>query len=244
MNKKNNYYKITGSLDVPTAIIIAGAIISISLIYALGKNSGSNSSAPLAQIKDAVIENKSFKNAKLVTNEDHIFGDPQAPITIIEFSDTECPFCKKFHETMHQIVKDYDGKVAWVYRHFPLDSLHSKARKEALATECAANLGGNAKFWAYLDRLVEITPSNDGLDLEELPRIAKYIGLDIEKFNSCLNSGKLDNLVEAQYQDGLTAGAEGTPYSIIIKNGEPVNTIEGAYPYGSIKQSIDKALAL
>jgi len=100
-----------------------------------------------------------------------------APVKIVEFSDTECPFCKRFHTTMQQVVKDSNGQVAWVYRHFPLDQLHSKARKEAEATECAAELGGNEKFWAYLNRLMEVTPANDGLDLAELPVIAAYVGL-------------------------------------------------------------------
>jgi protein-disulfide isomerase len=243
MNTKNTNYKIKGSLDVPTAIVIAGAIIGVSLVYALSKNGDSTANPPLAQIKDAVLDNQSFKNLTPVSEKDHIFGDPNAPIKIVEFSDTECPFCKKFHETMHKIAKDYDGKVAWVYRSFPLDSLHTKALAEAVALECAADLGGNAKFWAYLDRLMEITPSNDGLNLEELPRIAKYISLDGNKFTSCQNSGKFDAIVETQYQDGIASGAEGTPYSVIVKDGAPIDTIEGAYPYSSVKESIDKALA-
>ena len=243
MNNKNKYSKLKGSLDIPTAIILAGVIIGISVIYALGtKNSAAN--PPLAQIKDSVTANQDFKNIKPITSEDHLFGDPKAPIKIVEFSDPECPFCKKFHSTMHEVLKNYDGQVAWVYRHFPLDSLHSQARKETAATECAANLGGNAKFWAYLDRLMEVTPSNNGLDLAELPRIAKYVGLDVEKFQTCLISGQFDAKVESQYQDGLTSGAAGTPYGVIITPQGPVSTIEGAYPYSSVKQSIDKALAL
>ena len=242
MNNKN--IKNKGSLDIPTAIIIAGFMIGISLIYALGRGNTPVTNPPLAQLKDAVLDDQPFKNIKPVTSEDHIFGDPNAPIKIVNFSDTECPFCKRFHTTMHEVAKNYDGKVAWVYRHFPLDSLHTKARKEAVATECAASLGGNAKFWAYLDRLMEITPSNDGLDLAELPIIAKYIGLDVQQFQTCLDSGKFDAKIEAQYQDGLASGAQGTPYSVIINSKGPNSTIEGAYPYNSVKQSIDKALAL
>src|SRR5207249_6414117 len=79
-----------------------------------------------------------------------------------------------------------DGKVVWVYRHFPIDSLHSKARKEAQASECAAALGGNEAFWAYSDKLFEVTPSNNRLDLAQLPRIAQEIGLDRAQFETCL----------------------------------------------------------
>ena len=104
------------------------------------------------------------RNVRQVTDSDHLRGDPKAKVKVVEFSDLECPFCKRFHVTMQQVIEEYDGKVAWIYRHFPLDSLHSKARKEAEASECAAELGGNDGFWAYIDKLFEITPSNNGLD--------------------------------------------------------------------------------
>ena len=96
---------------------------------------------------------------------------------VVEFSDLECPFCKRFHATMQQTVAAYGGQVAWVYRHFPIDQLHSKAPKEAEATECAAELGGNDKFWAYTNRLMEVTPANNGLILPNLPRLQYSSGL-------------------------------------------------------------------
>ncbi len=101
-----------------------------------------------------------------VTEKDHVFGNRGAELMIVEYSDPECPFCKRFHETMAQVMSEYgkQGKVAWVYRHFPLDAIHSKARKEAEAMECAGELGGNDKFWAYLNKLMEITPSNNQFD--------------------------------------------------------------------------------
>lgn len=101
-----------------------------------------------------------------VTEKDHIAGNPQADLIIIEYSDPECPFCKRFHETMVQAMDEYgkQGKVAWVYRHFPLDAIHSKARHEAEAIECAGELGGNDKFWEYVNTLYKITPSNNQLD--------------------------------------------------------------------------------
>ncbi len=85
---------------------------------------------------------------------DHILGDINAPVTLVVFSDTECPYCKRFHIASKQIVSKYEGKVRLVYRHNPLDGLHNKARKEAEATECANEQG---KFWAFIDKLYEIT---------------------------------------------------------------------------------------
>jgi len=145
------------------------------------------------------------KNVKPVSAEDHIFGNPDAPIKIVEFSDLECPFCKRYHPTLKKIMEDYgkDGKIAWVYRHFPLESIHSKAPKEAEASECAAELGGNAKFWSYVDRLYQVTPSNNGLDLKMLPKIAEDIGIDRGNFENCLASGKHAQKVSDQSDDAI-----------------------------------------
>ena len=176
-----------------------------------------------------------------VTDQDWIRGDKNAPVTIVEFSDPECPFCKRFHQTMQEVMKEYDGKVRWVYRQFPLASLHSKAPKEAEAIECAGDQGGNAKFWAYLDKVFEITPSNNGLDLNKLPQIAKDIGLNVDKFNNCLNSGKFTNKIQKSIQAAGAAGAQGTPYSIMIVNGKKT-VINGAQPLSQVKSMIDSAL--
>lgn len=99
-----------------------------------------------------------------VSQNDFIKGDLNAEIVAVEYSDSECPFSKRFHVTMQQVMKNYNGKVAWVFRFFPLDSLHQKARSESEAIECAGMLKGNEMFWKYLDRVFELTSSNDGLD--------------------------------------------------------------------------------
>lgn len=172
---------------------------------------------------------------------DWIKGDKNADISIIEFSDLECPFCKRFHATMQQVVADYDGKVNWIYRHFPLTSLHSKAPKEAEATECAGEQGGNDAFWAYTDRLFEITPANNGLDASQLPVIADYVGLDVNKFNECLDSGKYAKKVQEQSKQAQAAGGRGTPYSVIIAGDQKI-PIPGALPIDSVKSLIDSLL--
>ena len=185
---------------------------------------------------------------KPVDGEDHILGNPGAPVKLVEFSDFECPFCKRFHRTMKRLMDEYgkDGKVAWVYRHFPLDSLHSKARKEAQAAECANELGGNEAFWAYSDRLFEVAPSNDRLDLALLPRIAQEIGLDRAKFEACLEGdsrgGKYAAHIEADVQDATASGGTGTPYSLVIAPNGKTFPINGAQPYAAVKAIIDLAL--
>lgn len=139
-------FPINGALPLEDVKSIVDQALAISAKAKLPKTSGESS------------------NVRKVDDSDHLRGDPKASVKVVEFSDLECPFCKRFHLTMQQLMEGYSGKVAWVYRHFPLDSLHPKARKEAEASECAAELGGNDGFWAYIDKLFEITPSNNGLD--------------------------------------------------------------------------------
>ena len=226
---------------MPIAVVIAGALIAVSVFYSGGK-------APTEGIanqpqQQEVEQSGDLEQMTPITSKDHIRGDINAPVKIVEYSDTECPFCKRFHSTMKEVMVEYgkDGKVAWVYRHFPLDQLHSKARKEAVALECAGDLGGNDKFWEYADRLYEVTPANNGLDLSELPKIAQYIGLDTAKFNTCLASTKFDKHIEDEVQNAITTGGNGTPWSIVVgKNGKKY-PLSGAQPLSAVKQLIDLA---
>jgi protein-disulfide isomerase len=175
-------------------------------------------------------------NIAPVTTDDHIRGDiAQAQVVIVEFSDIDCPFCQRFHTTMQQIIDDYQGKVAWVYRHFPLDSLHPQARKKSEATECVAALGGNDAFWAYLDRLYE-----EGTD--DLVGFAKAVGVNETSFNDCLNSGTYAEKVQNQYQDAINSGGQGTPYSVAITRDGQRIPISGALPITNIKSIIDPLL--
>ena len=188
------------------------------------------------------------KAMKPVSREDHIRGSVDAPVKIIEFSDFECPFCKGFQSSLKQVMNDYekDGKVAWVYRHFPLDQLHTKARKEAQASECAAELGGKAAFWIFADKLFEIAPSNDGLDLAMLPKIAEELGLDKAKFAACLEGdqrgGKFAAHIQSNAEDGAAAGVTGTPFSIVVNSKGRIFPINGAQPYEAVKAIIEAAL--
>lgn len=251
--------------SIPLAIVIAGLLISGSLYIT---RDGARTGEVVANVGSAVTEEIPLTP---LSDDDHVLGSPEADVLIFEFSDTECPFCKQFHNTLHRVIDTYgrDGEVAWVYRHFPIDELHSKARKEAEATECAAELGGNTGFWKYIDRLYEITPSNDGLDSAKLSEIATYAGLDKARFESCLASGRYSEKVEANYQDAVAALGRGTPHSVLVSkesfNNETLDIIQtaaaelpprtlivspdenmlvisGALPYDFIKLVIDSIL--
>lgn len=230
---KNNPY-------IPIAIIIAGMIIGGSVIYSSVGNRPVNNNVAVEQEAQPT---GSPDEMRPVSSDDHIRGDANAPVKIVEFSDTECPFCKSFHPTMKRVMSEYgaSGKVAWVYRHFPL-SIHPKAQKEAEATECAAEQGGNDKFWAYIDRIYEITPANNRLDESELPKIAQYVGLNVQQFNVCLESGKYSERVANDTQDAINSGGQGTPWTIIVAQNGKKFTVNGAQPYAALKQVIDLAL--
>ena len=222
--ENNNQKQIAG------AIVIAGIIIGGAILL-------KGTSAP------SVIPSGSTENTfsgRAVSANDHILGSAAAKIIIVEYSDLECPYCKVFHNTMHQIVEGSGGKVAWVYRHYPIAELHPKAFHESEATECAYEQGGNDAFWKYTDRIFEVTESNNGLEASELPKIAEYVGLNVNAFNTCLASGKFKEKVQADVADGLKAGVNGTPSSFILVKGKLVDTIPGAQPYETLMQRLGK----
>ncbi len=229
------------SLGIPVAIVIAGAFIAVALYFGSGASGNVATNAPQPQA--AIDESATLDEMRTVSADDHVRGDPNAPVKIVEYSDFECPFCKRFHSTMQQIVKEYDGKVAWVYRQFPLDQLHTKARKEAIASECAAEIGGNDAFWKFADRFFELTPSNDQTDIGAvLPQIAKEIGLDVGAFNTCLASGKFDARIEKDVQNAAASGGQGTPWSIVIASSGKRYPLSGAQPIENVRALVETAL--
>ncbi|MEK7635868.1 MAG: DsbA family protein [Patescibacteria group bacterium] len=234
-NKKKDYL-------LPLSIIIAALLISGSWIY----TTGLKNVEPEKQIKQPAVSESNLENVKPISNDDYIRSNPNAPVKIIEFSDLECPFCKLFHGTMKRIVDEYDGRVVWVYRHWPLEQLHSKAKTSALAAECAGGLGGNDKFWQYLDKYFEATPSNNQIDLSELPNFAESIGLNRSQFENCLQSGKYASKIDNQIQDAVNSNPEcprcGTPFSVVIGRNGKKYPIPGAYPYEDVKAIIEELL--
>jgi protein-disulfide isomerase len=217
---------------LPITIVIAGILIA-GAVFLVGK-AGTNPQ-----------QNGSNVTARVYTpGTDHILGNPDASVKVVEYADLECPHCKVFNTTMHQVMDYYgaSGKVAWVYRPFPLASIHSKAPKEAEAAECASDQGGDAAFFKYIDHLYEVTPSNNGLDLAQLPVIAKDVGLNVDTFNTCLNSGKYSKKVSDSYAEAIKLGAQGTPYTLVMVGTDSV-VLNGAQPYDSMRAAIDTVLS-
>ena len=242
------------SVTLPGAIIIAAALIAIAIIWVKKPVS-----TPVATNQVAQVGQLTGVNMAPVTAADHIYGNPNASVKIVEYSDPSCPYCKTFNPIMEQVMTQYgpEGKVAWIYRSFPLDKpgtrgdgeiLHPNAGHESQALECAAFLGGNDKFWAFEKHLYEATPSvtsdtPNGLDQSTLPQLAKDVGLDPVAFNSCLSSGQFKDKVEKEYTDGLNAGVSGTPYNVIITPSGSKIPLAGAISLSTMKKTIDTLLS-
>lgn len=237
-------------------LLISVSLFSGYLYFKIQKVENKISSAPSvagaqAQVKNAKPTQVALQappqvpqisNPPPVTDKDHIRGNIKAKVLLVEYSDLECPFCKQFHPTMQQVVKEYGDKVAWIYRHYPLP-FHQNAEKESEATECANELGGNEKFWEYTDKLfAQTTSGGTGIALDQLAPLAKEIGLNESKFKACLDSGKYAKRIKDDQNGGSQAGVNGTPGTIILVEGKKPSLIPGALPLDQVKTLIDEAL--
>lgn len=181
-----------------------------------------------------------IENLPEVTSADHIFGNENAPVTIVEYSDMNCPFCRSFHPTMKQVVADYDGQVAWVYRHFPFQTQDST--DGAVMSECIADVRGNDAFWEFTDILFEAADAQGGLSSALIIEAAVGVGLSETEAAECLNSQEYRDIVTAQQQGGSSAGVTGTPASIIVTQDGPQEFVSGALPIDQLKAVIDQYL--
>jgi len=248
--------------SIPASIIVGAILVSASVFYnakliirelgggnlkGLSQNQAQAPGAPGGS--QAPVPQADSGPVQVSMDDDPVMGSKNAPLTVIEFSDYECPFCKRsFSDVIPNLKKDYidTGKVKLVYRDFPL-SFHQNAQKEAEASECARVQGGDAVYFKFHDQIFTKTTSNGtGLALEQLPVIAKDLGLNVNQFQQCLDSGKYKDEVAKDIADGAAAGVSGTPTWFIGKttsNGTIDGTrIVGAQPYAAFKTVIDQQL--
>lgn len=225
-------------MAIPVAIIIAGGLIAAAVILS-GSRGGNTAAAVNAgagqQQPPAVVVDK----AELaIRSDDHIRGNVNADVVLLEWSDLECPFCKRHHESMQQIMKDYEGKVAWVYRYYPLD-FHTYSKKESEAAECANEIAGADGFWNFVDTVFKVSSGNNFLDRAQLNPIAKTAGIDAAKFSACLDSGRMAARVQKDIESGVRAGVQGTPFTVAFNKKTGKQTaINGALPLQSIKAQL------
>jgi protein-disulfide isomerase len=221
------------------AIILAGLLIALAIVFSFGRKTETtqNDTPPVQEAPTTVPE-------KVVTvrDTDFILGDAsKAEVIIFEYSDSDCPFCSRFHETIKELKTKYGEKVAFVYRFYPLDALHPNARTEALALACVGEAAGNDSFWKYLDSVmsVTLTPSSN---LTVLTTFAKEQSVDVESFEECVKSQTFADRVQADIDEAASIGAQGTPYSIAVNKKGQQTVIPGALPTTDVSAIIDELL--
>lgn len=219
---------MSSKFTIPIAIIMGGIIIALALYLSMPK--------PPASLGNPGL-------VRPINASDHMFGNPNAKVMIIEYADFDCEFCSGFHETLHQIIANEgaDGDVAWVFRQFPLIELHPNAFKHAQASECAAEAGGNDAFWKFADLLYARQP----FDPAQYGVLAETIDIPGEAFASCFANASevVDARITADRENALEMGASGTPFSLILVAGKPPIVMNGTYPYEAITVLIDEALS-
>ncbi|MCA9389815.1 thioredoxin domain-containing protein [candidate division WWE3 bacterium] len=245
----------TFTLNTPMAIIIAGAIVGISL-YASNNadriNSPTNGEPIAAGAQITSIPEPTPGPTELSVDDDPVIGNPDAPVTLIEFSDYECPYCKRhFQLTYPQIKADYidTGKVKMVFRDLPLSFHDPLATEEAQAANCAREQGGDDAYYKMHDILYETTTSNgSGMTIDQMYDLAAQVGLNKAKLKTCVEADTYIDEIQKDIRDAATAGATATP-TFFVGVSDPSGTIIGTPIIGAqdyntfIKPAIDAALA-
>jgi len=202
-----------------------------------------NDAALAEQARQA--QEKARQVRRVTPTRDHVRGNRDGELSLIEYSDFECPFCKQFHETARQVVEMSAGKINWVYRHFPLGFHNPGAQKEAEAAECAYEAGGDAAFWAYADAIYARTTSNgQGFPPDRLVPLAQELGHDRQAFQACLDSGRPAARVREDIAEGEHVGVSATPTNILLHNKTgAVRVIVGAVPLTEVRAGVAQLLA-
>ncbi len=254
--KKSSYMKMLKGL---VAAIAIATFLGGYAVGTLNDNSASITAEELQQIiseieakipapeqTQATSQRSTLSSIKVLLDDDPVKGNPNAPVTIVEFSDFQCPFCSRFFaQTLPALQENYidTGKIKLVYRDFPLDSLHPNARPAHIAAECADEQG---KFWEYHDVLFEKQSEWNRLssaDLRsQLNQYATSMGLESTSFDSCLSSQSMADEVNGDYLQAVQYGSTGTPTFFIGNEKSGFIKLVGAQPYSAFQAAIDSKL--
>ena len=200
-----------------------------------GKGFEAQPSDKVAEVEAAAVqptEAADVAEVPAVSSDDYVKGPDNAKVTLIEYSDFECPYCARHNSTIQDIMDEYGNDVRLVFRNFPL-SFHPNAQDAALAAECAGEQG---KFWEMHDKIFEANDAGT-LSANTWSEAAGDLGLNTNKFNDCMDSDKYAEKITQQMQDGMEAGVQGTPATFV--NGKMVS---GALPYETFVQIIEAEL--
>lgn len=190
--------------------------------------------APVAPTTATTIDSSKIT----IDDSDYVLGKSDAKVTVVEFGDLECPYCKRFHPELTTALEANPDEVRIVFKHFPL-SFHPEAKPGAVAAECAGKLGGSETFWSFIDAVYD-DQSNIGAN--QFTTIAKDLGLNATDFAACLSSGDFDDKIAADQALGQSIGVGGTP-STFIMVGKTATKLSGAVPQAEVDAAISAALS-
>lgn len=218
-------------LSPAVAVLISGVLIAGSILF-IHFHPAQPTLADAGQLPANV-------NVPAPSASDHIVGSPDAPIVLVEYSDFQCPYCQMVHPTLKRLVEESNGQVAWVYREFPLTSIHPQAKPAALAAECIAEQLGNDGFWKFANT---IFADQSKMSPAYYAQLAAQFGADPTQFASCVASEKYAGKISSQSLDAQQNGGNGTPFTVIIGGGRQI-AVSGAQPYDNFKSVIEALTA-
>lgn len=243
MQEKNSSWLVPFAIVV-CVLLIGGAVYYKDKLPKSDKDTKAGSIS--AELKSLLqpAEGIKVENFRAVDSSDKILGSMDAPVKFVVYTDLECPACQYFHKQLKTIEPTYvaSGKVAIVYRDFPLDSLHAKSRNEFLAAECVNDIGGNDKFWKFIDRIFEISPTNDGLDPAKLGETAKELAIDTKSYEACMSAKKFADKIQASVSEGEKLGVNGTPFFMVVAKDQLI-PVFGALPADRLGAAIDMLIS-
>ena len=212
---------------MPGAIVLAGMLIAYAVFATQSNGADVKAPAGTKLIEEEVLA---------ISDEDHVLGPKDPDVYFIEYSDFRCGYCGLFHDTIQEILKTYDGKVAWVYRHTPYQPGGNEA---AIASECIAELAGEEAFWEYSDRVFK---NQKSLSTQWHADMAAELGVDGDKYAECISSGRYDDLIAKHTMNAQGLGGQGTPFNVLLTKEGGVVKCSGAQPLENVKIFVDRAL--
>mgnify|MGYP000848259654 FL=1 len=238
-------------ITTPEMILIGAIIISLSILAhgVLIRNTVLKELSGYLQGAPNVQNSPTPFTGKAPGENEYVSGPRDNDVFVIEYSDTECPYCLSLYPTLDLLQQQYKDKITFIYRHFPLTSKHPGAFPEAVAITCAGNIRKEKRYYDYMNAMLSYKYNKNVTTISEAERIsfATNLGIDKTAFTACLQSQDVANAVEASITDGLQAGVKGTPATYVVlktKNGyEVVAMLDGAQPYDLFKVAIDEALS-
>jgi protein-disulfide isomerase len=215
----------------PFSLLYIQIKVAPQVAHMLGQDSGDDTGSGTTDAAGMEISTTDLK----------VRGNPDAPIYLVEFSDYQCPFCARFHDTPKEISADSNGKVAWAWKYFPLTQIHPDAHPAAVAAECVYKLGGNDKFWLFTDSLIANQQNlSDTLYKNESVRL----GISPTQFAACLKDSAAAAVVDADQKEGEDLGINGTPNTYVVKNENGkltiLESISGALPKSTVTKILEK----